>query len=209
AQGRLPRVGVADDRRRFQLGSPPAGPLLVALGAHLFDLPVEVAHPLANPASLDLDLLLAETAARPHSPPPSAHLAVVRVGSDQPWQKVMQTSCFHLQASLMGARVLGEYLEDDLGAVAHSGLDLELQVALLTGAEVFIADAEVELALELHVSQPLDLAHPDEMRRVDVRSPLHIRPDHLGPRGPREVGELAHLLAHRLGSGAGEKDPDE
>src|SRR5438874_2347588 len=208
-QGRLPRIRVSDNGRRLQLGSTATGPLLMALVPHLFDLPVEVAHPPANPASLDLDLLLAKTAAGPHSPPPPAHLAVVGVRADQPWQEVVESGCLHLQAPLMGAGMLGEYLEDDLGAIEHPGLDLELEVALLAGTQVLIADHEVERALELHVPQRLDLAHPDEMRGVDVGSPLHVGSDNFGTRGPGEVGELAHLLAHRLGSCAGEKDPDE
>src|SRR5207237_1292439 len=112
----------------------PSRALLVALGADLLDLPIEVAHPLPDAAALDLDLLLAETAASPHAPSPAAHLAVVRVGADQTRQQVMESSRLHLQPSFVSARVLGEDLEDDLGPVEDPSLDLQLEVALLTRA---------------------------------------------------------------------------
>src|SRR5262249_36906947 len=122
-QSRLARVRVAGDRRRLERGSTPAGALLVALRAHLLDLAVEVADPLANAPPLDLDLLLAEAAARPHSPTPAAHLAVVGVGADQPWQQVVQPCRLDLQPALMGARVLSKDLEDDLRPIEHARLE--------------------------------------------------------------------------------------
>src|SRR5439155_23985612 len=78
-QRRLAGVGVADDRRRLELGPPPSGPLLVPLRAHLLDLPLEVAHPLADPPALSLDLLLARSAAGPHPTSTAAHLAVIGI----------------------------------------------------------------------------------------------------------------------------------
>ena len=181
----------------------------MALSADLLDLPIEVAHPLPDAAALDLDLLLAETAASPHSPSPAAHLAVVRVGADQTRQQVMESSRLHLQPSFVSARVLGEDLEDDLGPVEDPSLDLQLEVALLTRAEVLVADHKVELPLELHVAKLVDLAHADEVRRVDLGPPLHVGADDLDACGAREVGQLGHLLAHSFLSGAWQEDANE
>src|SRR3989442_999363 len=89
-QSRLAGVGVADDRRGFEGGPTPARSLLVALSADLLDLPVEVPHPFPDPPALHFDLLLAESAACPHSPTPPTNLTVVGVGADQPRQEVMQ-----------------------------------------------------------------------------------------------------------------------
>src|SRR5713101_7694762 len=175
---RLTGILLADDRRPLQLRSPPAGPLLMPLRTHLFDLPLEVAHALADSPALDLDLLLAETTASPHPTSPAAHLAVIGVGADQPRQKVVQTRCLNLQAALMRTRVLGKYLQDHFGAVEDAGLQLELEVALLTRTQVVIADDEIEATFELELAQLLDLAHADEMRGVDSRAALHIRAHH-------------------------------
>src|SRR5690349_16599362 len=134
----------------------------------MLDLAVEVADALADAPALHLDLLLAEASARPHSPTPPANLTVVRVGADQSRQQVMQARRLDLQTAFVCAGVLGEDLEDDLGAVEHPRLDRQLQVALLSRAQVLVADDEVELALELQIAQGLHLAHADEMRRVDL-----------------------------------------
>ncbi len=102
----------------------------------------------------------------------------------------------------MGASVLGKDLEDDLGAVEHTRLDRQLEVALLPRAEVFVADHDVEAALELHIAQRLDLAHSDEVCGVDHGPPLHVGSDDVCARGAGEVRQLVHLLANRLRFGA-------
>ena len=61
----------------------------------------------------------------------------------------MQVGRLHLQAAFMRARVLREDLEDHLGAVEDPHLQLALEVALLTGAQVLVAHHHVEGALEL------------------------------------------------------------
>src|SRR6266566_2684131 len=89
-QGRLAGVGVADDRRRLQLGAPAAGSLLVPLRAHLLDLALEIAHALADASAFDLDLLLTETAAGSHPTSAATDLAVVCVGADQPGEQMVK-----------------------------------------------------------------------------------------------------------------------
>src|SRR4029077_20220872 len=105
---------------------------------------LEVAHALADPTALDLDLLLTKAAAGPHPTSPATHLAVVRVRADEPRQQMVQARRLHLQPALVGPRVLGEDLEDHFRAVEHANLELELQVALLSRAQVVIADDQVE-----------------------------------------------------------------
>src|SRR5439155_25466729 len=105
-------------------GAPATGALPVGPGAHLLDVAVEVADAFATPGPFDLDLLLAETAARPHSPPPAPDLPVVRVCADQARQQVVQASSLDLEPAFMGARVLGKDLEDDLRPIEHPRLDL-------------------------------------------------------------------------------------
>ena len=148
-QGGLARVRVADDRRGFEGGAAPACPLLVPLGAHLLDLPIEIADPLPDTPAFDLDLLLAESTAGPHSPSPSADLPVIGVRPDQPGQQVMEPSRLNLESPFVGAGVVSKDLEDDLGPIQDARLDLQLEVALLARAEVLVADHHVELAFQL------------------------------------------------------------
>ncbi len=109
----------------------------------------------------------------------------------------------------MRARVLGKDLEDHLRAVEDAGLQLELEVALLTRTQVVIADDEIEATFELELAQLLDLAHADEMRGVDSRAALHIRAHHFRPSGPREVRQLVHLLANQLRGRSRQQQPNQ
>src|SRR5712692_4668020 len=121
----------------------------------------------------------------------------------------MQSRRLDLQPTLMRARMLGEDLEDHLGAVEYACFELELEVALLPRAEVVVADDEVEGALQLELAQRIDLAHADEMRRVDLSTPLYVRADDFRARRACEVGELRHLHAHELGGRARQHYPDK
>ena len=105
--------------------------------------------------------------------------------------------------------VLGEDLEDHFGAVEHPRLELELEVALLTGAEVVVADDKVERAFQLELAQLLDLAHADEMRGVDRGTTLDVGTNDVGPGSASEIRELCHLLANQLWSGAGQHQADQ
>src|ERR1700730_16544865 len=90
----------------------------------------------------------------PRAPtPPPAHLAVVRVGADQPWQKVVEARGLDLQAALMGSRVLRKDLQDHLGAVEHARLELAFQVALLARAQTVVADDQIEGAFQLQLAK--------------------------------------------------------
>ena len=121
---------------------------------------------------------------------------------------MVQPRCFDLKAPFMRARVLREDLEDHLGPVEHPRLQGELEVTLLARAQVFIAHDHVERAFLLHLAQCIDLAHPDEVRGVDIASPLHVGADNVRPGGAREVAQLRHLMANDLGSRARQQHAD-
>src|SRR5258708_38456948 len=120
---------------------------------------------------------------------------------------MVQARRFDLQPALVGTRVLGEDLEDHLCAVEHTNLELQLEVALLSRAQVVVADDQVECALELQLAQLVQLAHADEMGRGDPRAPLDVAADDVGAGGPREIGELAPLPAYPVGGGFREPQP--
>lgn len=106
----------------------------------------------------------------------------------------------------MGPRMLGKDLEDDFRSVDNSRLDVKLEVALLTRTEIVVADDEIELALELHVAQRFDFAHPDEMRGVDLAVALKVGADDVGACGARQIGELGHLVTDCLRARPGQQN---
>src|SRR6202011_4149561 len=113
-------------------GAAAAGPLLVALALDLADLLLEVLQTSPDAPPLDLDLLLAGAAAGADA----AALAVVVPGPDQPRQEVMELRRLDLETTLVGACVLGEDVEYQLGSIDHPRLELLLQVALLAWAQI-------------------------------------------------------------------------
>ena len=121
----------------------------------------------------------------------------------------MQPGRLDLQPALVGTCVLSEDLEDDLRPVEHARLQLQLEVALLAGTQVLVADDQVERSFDLHVAQRRDLAHADEVRWIDLGSPLDVRADDLGAGRSGQVGQLGHLVTDRLWSRTREQDADE
>src|SRR5262245_16093254 len=156
-QRRLAGVRVADDRSRLQLRAPPAGALLVALPPHLLDLAVQVTDAFADAPPLGLDLLLARTAAGADTATQASDLAVVRVGTDEAREQVMQARGFDLQAALVGPRVQGKDFEDHFSAIEHPAFQRSFEVSLLPRAQVLVANEHVESALAHHFAQRVDL----------------------------------------------------
>jgi hypothetical protein len=122
---------------------------------------------------------------------------------------MVQARCFDLQPALVGPRVLGEDLEDDLGPVEHTNLELELEVALLSRAQVVVADDQIECTLELELAQLVQLAHADEVGGVDSRASLDVGADDVGAGRPREIGQLGHLLANQFRRRSRQQQPDQ
>jgi hypothetical protein len=146
----------------------------MALCAHLLDLSLHVANALADPPPLDLNLLLTEPTTGTHTTAPPTDLSVIGIGADETRQQVMQARGFDLQPAFVCARVLGEYLEDDLRAVEHPRFHGQLEVSLLTWTQIFVADDQIECTFQLHLSQRVDFSHSDEVGRIDRAAPLHI-----------------------------------
>src|SRR5579884_162504 len=189
-QGRLARVGVAHDGDRRHLGALAAGPLLAPLGAHLFELAFEVLQTAPDAPTLDLDLLLA----RPGAGPDAAHLAVVVVGADQAREEMAKLGRLHLQASLTGTGVLSEDVQDQLGPIHHPHAQLPLQVPLLAGAQVLVADDQVVAQLGTATCHLGHLAPAHVQGRVDLVPVLDLHGHHLAAGGTGQLGQLPHLL---------------
>src|SRR5438552_1970623 len=79
-----------------------------------------------------------------------------------------------LQPDLPGPGVLGEYVQDQLGAIDDSQLELALQVALLARAQILVADQDVVAGAVLRLAELLHLAFADEQRGIDLGPALDI-----------------------------------
>ena len=117
----------------------------------------------------------------------------------------MQLGRLDLQATLPGAGVLGEDVQDQLGPVDDLDLELALQVALLARAQVLVADDQVVAQFLPAVADLLDLAFAHEQRRLDLVAALDFGGDHLGAGGEGELLELPHLLVQRGCGGSGQE----
>ena len=179
--------------------------MLLALVADLLQLPLEVLQAAADAPPLHLDLLL--TRAAPGSD--AADLPVVVVRADQPRQQVVELGRLDLQPALPSARVLGEDVEDQLRAVDHAQPQLALEVPLLAGAQVLVADQDVVADLVLGLPQLFDLALADEQGRLDLGPALDVRGDDFGPGRPAQLRQLRHLLGQRRLRGPWELHADQ
>ena len=115
---------------------------------------------------------------------------VVVPGADQPWQQVVELCRLDLQPSLVGASVLGEDVEDQLGPVDHARLELALQVALLARAQVLVADQEVVGFRLPQLPQLVHLALSDEEGGIDLGPALDVGRHDLTAGRPGQVRQL-------------------
>src|SRR5581483_2872947 len=112
-------------------------------------------------------------------------------------------------APLAGARVLGEDVEDQLGAVEHAGVERLLQVALLPRRELVVADHHVELQVAAQRPPLRDLAGAVVERGVRLVAALDLGADHLGAGGAGQLGHLVELRGELLVVGAGQLGGDQ
>ena len=105
-----------------------------------------------------------------------------------------------LRLALPAARVLGEDVEDQPGAVDDLDLDDVLELAQLTRAELTVADHGVGAVLDDHIAQLARLTGADVGRRVGLVAALHEPVDDDRARGlgqPRELLEAALGVVQR------------
>src|SRR5690606_11533093 len=117
--------------------------------------------------------------------------------SRQPGQQVAQLRQFHLQLALAGPCPLGEDIQDQLGAVQHTGVEGLLQVAGLGGAEVVVENDQVSAGFGHLPRQFLQLAAADEIRRVRAAAPLGDDAYRLGPGGADQFLQFQAAVLQR------------
>ena len=189
-QRRLADVGVAGERDR-RCARPQA--LLSARRA----LPLESAqstleqrHASPREPAIRLELALSR-ASRPDA---SSEPLEVLPHAAHAREVVLELRELDLQLALGAPCVLGEDVEDQLGAVDDSRLQSVLERTLLGRSELVVREEHLggmgaELLLQLG-----ELALADERPRIRVGAMLHERADRRNTGRPGELGELGELL---------------
>ena len=179
---RLAGVRVADDRDRREQPPVAAAGGRPALLPDLVDPLLHLLDALADDPAVGLQLALAGAAGA------DAAAACAKVGPQarEARQLVFELGELHLEAPLVGLRVLGEDVEDQPAAVDDLGVEQAFEGLLLAGRELVVRDEDREAGLALGVEQLLRLALADIPVGVDVAAVLPFGADDFGAGGDRE-----------------------
>ena len=89
--------------------------------------------------------------------------------------------------------MLGEDVEDQLGAVDNSGAQCVLEVPLLRRAQLVVHEQRLRVGTAVGLLQLLELALPDVRPPIGLRAMLHDRADRLDAGRARELAQLGDL----------------
>ena len=192
-QGRLPHVGIADQRYADHgVATLTAGfGLLVDLLEVLFQL----GDLIADDPAVRLDLRLTGTPHADTAPLP------FQVGpeSAEAGEEVLHLRQFHLSFGLGGLGAAGEDVEDERGAVDDLHLHLLLEDIDLLAAEVVVEDDHADVFVLVHVFRDLvSLTAAHEGAVIGVVELLHEAFHGLCTCGFRQKFELVQVLVHLL-----------
>ncbi|MNE05669.1 hypothetical protein D3C80_982390 [compost metagenome] len=193
-QGRLAGVGIADQRDHRNLRALAPAPRQLALATHLLQALLDLANAHAQQAAVGFQLGLARTAQA------DTALLPLQVGpaTHQTRAQVIQLGQLDLQLALVGARALGEDVENQTGTVQHATLEHPLEVALLTGRKGVIEDDQVgRVALDL-IADLLDLAAADQEAGARLMPGNVDEANHLGACRTSQLEKLVGIFT-RLG----------
>ena len=190
---RVPRDRDGGDRVALALG-----PLRLAGGREIAQLPTQQRHLGADATAIELDLRLTRSA-RSHARAARADLttglATHRVTpTAQSRQEVLELRQFDLGLALAALRVLAEDVEDDRGPVDDLDLHDIFERAPLAGRKLGVGDDGIGADGGDKVAQLRRLAAPDVGRRIGMRAPLQhaVEDDRTGRLGERS--ELAQAV---------------
>ena len=187
----LTRVRIANQGNHGYPGAAPGSPAEFPARAHSTEAALDDANALGHQAPVGLQLLFTGPAQA------DAALLAFQVGP-APYQsrrQVLELRKLHLQLALEGAGTLGEDVQNERDAVQHPATETGFQVAFLSRRQRMIEDHDLGVLGCYLLAQFLELATPDEMRRL--RGPLATRDGshRPGAGGHREIGEFVKIVA--------------
>jgi len=208
---RLPGVRVAGERHGRSLGAPPLLPPDVALAAELAQPPAQQRDAAACKTLVCLELRFTR-AAGPGSGAQTARAAAepleVLPHPAHPGEVVFELRELDLELSLGAHGVLGEDVEDQLGAVDDARLQRVLERALLRRAELVVDDQHFRTCVSVCLLQLLELPLADVRARIGKPAMLHDSTDGLHACRPCELLKLREFV-ETVGAGCehGNQEP--
>ncbi len=187
---RLADVRVAGERDRRCLRPLPLAPPLAALAPHLREAALEERDAAPRDAPVGLELRLAG-AARADA---AAEALEVLPHPPHPRQVVLELRQLDLELALGAPRVLGEDVEDQLGAVDHPRLERVLERPLLGRVELVVDDQHLGAGALVLLLELLELALADVGAPVGPRAVLDELAARLDAGGADQLAQLAELV---------------
>ena len=190
--GRLARIGVADQGDPGETGPQAPAPLRGTLAVHDLQVPPQLRQPLFDPSAVQLQLLLTGALVGQAA----ASTALAGEGgphADEAGQHVLELGGLDLELGLAGPGPGGKDLQDQAGPVQDLRVQLLFQVAHLHGGQGLVEEDDVcipglDLAAQLH-----DLAAAQIGGVGDVVGVLHDGAGRLESAG---FGQAAELRDH-------------
>ena len=184
---RLADVGVAGERDGRRLGPLPLLPPDAALLAEILQSAVQQRDPAARDPAVALEL----GSERAHA---AAETFEVLPHASHPRQVVFQLRELDLQLPLGASGVLGEDVQDQLGAIDDARLERVLEGPLLRGVELVIDEQHLGARLAVGTLQLLELPLAHVGTPLGARAMLDELADRLDKRRVRKLSQLGQLL---------------
>ena len=189
-QRRLSRVGVAHQRDHPERHRLPRAAARGALLAHCFDGVLDFSHAIANAPAVGFKFLLARSARADAAAKPRKFFAA----SGQPRQQIIELRKLHLELAFAGARVRGEDIENQLGAVDHAAARALFHVAKLHGREIVVHDHQRHVARMRFGANFLELAAPHQRCWIERIAHLQERSCDMRARAVSQLLEFGQGL---------------
>ena len=172
---------------------PPAG---LTLPAQALQSPSQDRDPAACQAAVGLELGLAG-APRPDAAvhPAGAEALEVLPHAAHAREVVLELRQLDLELALGAVRMLGEDVEDQLGAIDDTRLQLVLELSLLRRAQLVVDEQRLCAGGLVRLLELDELAFAHERPRIRPRSMLDRRSHGLHTGGPCELCDLVELAA--------------
>src|SRR5690606_33464473 len=193
-QGRLAGVGIADDRYLEGLVAIARAPAVAPLAADALEICAQPAHPGAELAAVEFDLLLARPAANPDAP---ALPLEVGPAANQAGRGMFEPRELHLELAFVTAGAAPEDVEDQLGAIEHRYAPALAKVALLHRAQFMVEQHQTGIGRRQVGADLVRLARADIQGGIGTLAAADVATDHAETRRFGQRGEFVEALLVR------------
>jgi hypothetical protein len=164
-----------------------------ARALYLVEFTANLRHPVADHASVGLDLRFARTAEEAEA---TALPLEVGPAPHQPARLIFEVCKLNLKLPLCSRRALAEDFEDEAGSVDHLGADFLFQILLLDGRQRGIDDQQARALLLCALGNLFNLPLAEKRRRARRAHPKRPRRHDLNS---DRFGQTLRLLDARVG----------